>query len=74
MKVEAGLGVTHVFAEAKHHTKLIRIDTKESGKSPDNDREQNDQGNPSLAEVAPRKRGPQPVLATAQEFFEIGRL
>ncbi len=73
MEVEAGLGVTHVFAEAQHDAELVRIDPEEAGKSPDHDRDEGDQRDPLAAEIARQGRA-QPVLAAAQELLEIGRL
>jgi hypothetical protein len=72
--VEAGLGVAHVFAEAQHHPELVGIDPEESGKSPHHHRDQSDQGDPLTAQTAAGQRLAQPLLATAQELLQIGRL
>ena len=73
MIVEARLHVAHEFAEAQHDAEFVGLDAEEAGKAPQRDRGQRDQRDAAAAEIA-RQQAAQPVLAAAQEFFEIGRL
>ena len=73
MVIEAGLHLAHELAEAQHYADFIRLDFEKAGKAPQRHDRQRDQRNAAAAEIA-RQQGAQPVLAAAQEFFEVGRL
>ena len=71
MIIQPGLHLADEFAEAQHHADLVRLDAKEPGEGPQNDRRQRDQGEAAAAEIAGHQSA-QPVLAAAQKFFEVG--
>ena len=71
--IQPRLRFAHEFAEAEHHAKLIGLDPEKAGKTPQHDSGHRDQGETAAAEIAGHQPA-QAVLATAQEFFEIGRL
>src|SRR5215208_7332757 len=73
MIVQAGRHLAHEFAEPQHHPELVRLDAEEAGKSPDQDRGEDDQPDPLAAEIAARHDAAQLVLAAAQQLFQIGR-
>ena len=73
MVVQAGLYLRrYEFPEPQHHADLVGLDAVEAGKAPEHERDQDDQGDAAPAEIA-RQHVAQPVLAAAEEFFQIGR-
>ena len=72
MIVQPRLHLADELAEAQHDAELVGLDAEEAGKAPQRDRHQRDQRDAAAAEIA-RQQAAQPVLAAAQEFFQIGR-
>ncbi len=74
MIVEARLRHRGVFAEPGHDTDLVRLHPVKAARAPDAEQQQSDEQNPLAAQRAAGQHVLQPVLATAQDFFQIGRL
>jgi hypothetical protein len=73
MIVQAGPRIARVLAKPEDDAEFVRLDPEESGQSPQCDRGNEDQNDAFAAEIAARKHFFEPVLATPQKLFEIGR-
>jgi hypothetical protein len=72
MIVQARLYFAYLLAEAQHDTQFVRLDPKETGKSPKSQYAERDESKAATAQIAARQDATQSVLATAQDFLEIG--
>src|SRR5262249_46950030 len=59
--------------EPKHDAILVGVDAIKPGKTPDENRTEQDQDHAFAAEITARQHSAQPVLTAPQELFEIGR-
>src|SRR5450432_3355329 len=73
MVVQSGLGVADILAEAKHDAEFFGLHAIKSGHAPDRQRADQKQRDADAAEIPARQQLLQPVLATAQKVFKIGR-
>jgi len=73
MIIQARLNFAYLLPETKHNTQLVRLDPEEARKSPKCENTEGDESEAAPAQVAAWQHAPQSVLATAQDFLEIGR-